>query len=284
MKLFHFLAALLLVLLLPLQVSAAPQVLATLKPLQLIAQAVVGDRYPVQVLLPPGATPHHYSLRPSAMRKLDDADLIIWLGAAAERYLAKSLEQAAQAPREINLEDSLTPDGDQYPDPHLWLSATAAAQIAQRIAVQLSQLDPAGAPEYQRNADSLSEALQQLRQQFLAAVAEREIRYLVYHDAYGYFAREYGLSHSGVVTKHPELAPGAKHLLQLQQRIAQQPFNCILVEPGSNRAIVEMLVGKRSIKQLMVDPMAGDVAVGPQGYLHFLADVMRTFQQCDGRA
>lgn len=261
-------------------VEAEQRVLASIKPLQLIAQAVVGDRYPVQVLLPPGATPHHYSLRPSDMRKVNQADLIIWLGAETETYLAKPLGRADQSYIEINLGEYLERGPDRYADPHLWLSSRYAARIAGLIADRLGELDSAGEAIYRANLHRFTQALDRLHGQFSAERKQREIRYLVYHDAYGYFEREYSLSHLDVVTLNPEVNPGARHLLRLQKRITEQKIDCILVEPESNGAIVEALIAERQVKRLLIDPMAGDIAPGPQGYVKFLSRVMETFQQC----
>lgn len=260
--------------------EAEQRVLASIKPLQLIAQAVVGDRYPVQVLLPPGATPHHYSLRPSDMRKVDQADLIIWLGTEAETYLAKPLGRADQSYVEINLEEYLERGADRYADPHLWLSSRYALRIAGLIADRLAELDPMDETIYRANLHTFALALDRLHGQFSAELKQQEIRYLVYHDAYGYFEREYGLSHLGVVTPNPEVNPGARHLLQLQNRITEQKIDCILVEPESNGAVVRALLAGQPAKQLLIDPMASNIALGPKGYLEFLSYVMETFQQC----
>lgn len=67
------------------------KVLATIKPLQLLAADIVGDTGQVELLVKPGASPHHYSMKPSDRRKLDDAHVIAWVGPDLETFLTKTM-------------------------------------------------------------------------------------------------------------------------------------------------------------------------------------------------
>ncbi len=69
--------------------SDAPEVLVTIKPLQLIAQAITKDVSNAEVLLPPGASPHNHSMKPSDARKISSADVIFWIGPDMESFLTK---------------------------------------------------------------------------------------------------------------------------------------------------------------------------------------------------
>ena len=75
---------------------AGPQVLTSIKPLQLIAAAVQDGVAEPDVLLPVGASPHHYALRPSDMRRLQQAQLFYWIGPQLEGFLAKPLSSRTQ--------------------------------------------------------------------------------------------------------------------------------------------------------------------------------------------
>lgn len=69
------------------------EVLSTIKPLQMISQAITGDIAHSDVLLPPNASPHHYQLRPSEQRKLQQADVLLWVGPEFEIFLRKPVAQ-----------------------------------------------------------------------------------------------------------------------------------------------------------------------------------------------
>ena len=77
--------------------QAEVRVLTSIKPLQLIAAAVQDGAGSPDVLLPPGASPHHYALRPSDIRRLGEAELFYWVGPDLESFLPRVLE-GRQAP------------------------------------------------------------------------------------------------------------------------------------------------------------------------------------------
>ncbi|WP_104005353.1 zinc ABC transporter substrate-binding protein [Marinobacterium lutimaris] len=72
-------------------------VVASIKPLGMIAAALTEGVTETRVLLPDGASPHHYAMKPSDMRSLDDARLVVWVGPELERFLEKPLNQAGVA-------------------------------------------------------------------------------------------------------------------------------------------------------------------------------------------
>jgi len=260
--------------------STPPKVLASIKPLQLIAQAILGEVSPAQVLLPPGASPHHYSMRPSDMVKLHQADVIIWLGDESEYYLAKPLKKLAAEKPVVNLAKYLVRGVDGYPDPHLWLSSKLGIAVAKALTEQLSEIDHERAGAYRHNLSVFIAELAQLDDQIRLELREHEIRYLVYHDAYRYFEQDYGLAHRGIVSLHPEINPGAKHLLKLQRVIENERVQCIIAEPQSNQAVLGILRGESELKLLLLDPLGEAIAVDQKAYAHFLRIVAETFKRC----
>lgn len=79
------------------QAETDVRVVASIKPLQLVVQGVVGELGKVDVLVPAGSSPHHYSLKPSALRTLSDADLVVWNGPQMELFLTKVVANNAKA-------------------------------------------------------------------------------------------------------------------------------------------------------------------------------------------
>ena len=263
------------------QAIAQPTILASIKPIQLIAQAVVGDDRPVEVLLPPGATPHHFTMRPSDMRHLSRADMIIWLGKDAERYLAKPMARQREKVVMVDLEGFLEVRDDGYRDPHFWLSGRKAIQVAEAITKQLMLLDAQAASDYEKNLAAFTESVAEQEQAIRAASTRyQSSNYLVYHDAYRYFEQAYGLAHRAVVAVNPEVNPGAKHLVELDRIIAEQDVNCLLIEPESSASVVKLLTDNSGVRVQLIDPMASGVKVSAQGYVQFLRDVTEKINQC----
>ncbi len=73
------------------QPAADAAVVASLKPLGFIASAIADGVTDTQVLLPDGASEHDYSLRPSDVKRLQGADLVVWVGPKMEAFMEKSV-------------------------------------------------------------------------------------------------------------------------------------------------------------------------------------------------
>lgn len=173
--------------------AASPGVLATFRPVQLIAQEVAGDRLEVGLLVEPGSDMHEYSLRPSSVSRIYDADLVIISGAGLEDALESGLRQArhvidaSEGVEIIKRRSGVT-------DPHTWLDPRAAAVMARNIADALSADDPAGAMDYDRNADRLIERLEELEVELKEELApQKGMTLITYHESFNYFCRAFGL-------------------------------------------------------------------------------------------
>src|SRR5690554_1187796 len=145
--------------------AATPSVLTSVKPLQLIAAAVLDGIAEPEVLLPPTASPHNYALRPSDRRQIAAADRLYWVGPELERFLQRLLDDQPTA-RRLDQIPGITlrsfgehdhdhdhdhdhqhdahehHDHDHAPgtlDLHIWLSASNAQRIAQWMAEDLTQ-------------------------------------------------------------------------------------------------------------------------------------------------
>jgi len=211
--------------------QAEVRVLTSIKPLQLIAAAVQDGVAVPEVLLPPGASPHNYALRPSDVRKVQSVDLLYWIGPDMEGFLPRVLKGRtlpSVAIQDIpglklrrfaedshsHAEDADEHDHDHRPgslDAHLWLSPINARVIAARMAADLSAADPANAARYQSNLSAFEgrlDALNARLKQRLAAIAGKP--YFVFHEAFDYFEDAYGLKHTGVFSVAAEVQPGAR--------------------------------------------------------------------------
>ncbi len=208
------------------------------QPLQLIAAAVQDGVGKPEVLLPPGASPHNYALRPSDVRRVRDVELLYWIGPDMETFLPRVLQGrsspavAVQSLPGMHLrhfgEDNASHDDhahhdedaddhdhdhDHQPgslDSHLWLSTVNARVIAAKMAADLSTADPANAARYASNAEAFSKRLDALDARIkgrVTAVAGKP--FFVFHEAFDYFEEAYGLKHAGVFAIAAEIQPGA---------------------------------------------------------------------------
>ena len=270
--------------------EAPVEVLASIKPLQLIAQALTVDVSNAEALLPAGVTPHDYALKPSDLERVYSADLLLWMGPDFEPYLAKpahsrngaELAVLDQQDHEGHDHDAHHHEGHEhlYGDPHVWFGPEEAQHIAEALLTLLVEQDEKNARQYQQNLDDFLLRLKGVDKHIKNQLANGTSNYLVAHDAYSHFEKHYGLSHSGVVSLQPETKPGAKGLLKLRKLIASEQVKCLFVEPQTDPRIVNILVEGNNLQVYSLDPMATAIDVSANGYEQFLLDTANRFAQC----
>ena len=281
--------------------QANPQVLTSIKPLQLIAAAVQGDLGPPQSLLPPGASAHHYSLRPSDIQRITDAELFYWIGPNMETFLTEILSRrqgpslAVQNLAGITLqhfvpsndnttEETEEADAEHQPgalDAHLWLSSQNARRIAQRMAEDLARLDPEHATTYQGNAKQFSQRLDELDQHIQKRLAPLVHKpFFVFHEAYNYFEAAYGLHHQGAFHLSEENTPGARHVAELRQQLQQAGPCCVFSEPPLQPRLAQTLSAGLPVTLAEWDALGFKVPVTDRGYEQLLMQLTTQLAQC----
>jgi len=292
-RLFSAACLLFITLSLSLAAQAELRVLTSIKPLQLIAAAVQDGLGQPEVLLPPGASPHHYALRPSDVRRVREADLLYWIGPELENFLPRVLagrDRPSVAVQDLpgmhlrHFGDSHTEQGehdehapaaeqhdhDHRPgslDAHLWLLPANARVIAARMAIDLAAADPANAARYRANAQAFDERLSALDRRLHARLAGLAGKpYFVFHEAYDYFEAAYGLEHAGVFSVLGEVQPGAQHVAAMRQRLQQAGPTCVFSEPPLRPRLAETLTAGLPVTLAELDAMGGALPVNATGY------------------
>jgi zinc transport system substrate-binding protein len=255
---------------------AAPQVVVSIKPIHDVTLAVMEGAGTPTLLVPPGTSPHNYALAPSQAQALYQADLIIWIGPSLETFLTQPLNRRKKDSTLLTLLD--TPNMILYPigekenahehgpiDPHLWLDPVNLIHFTSQLASTLSTLDPQHAKLYQTNAQRTIKHLLTLDQtlsQQLKGAHHQPI--MVFHDAYQYFSKRYGLDVVGTVVLRPDVMPSVSRVLQIQDTLKSKKVTCIFTEPQFKPAVVERLVANTQIKVGVLDPLGSP---SPSGLL-----------------
>ncbi|VVP37570.1 High-affinity zinc uptake system protein ZnuA [Pseudomonas fluorescens] len=281
--------------------QAEVKVLTSIKPLQLIAAAVQDGVAIPEVLLPPGASPHNYALRPSDVRKVQSVDLLYWIGPDMEGFLprvlgGRSLPSVAVqdlpglklrhfgADNHSHAEEADEHDHDHRPgslDAHLWLSPANARVIADKMAADLSAADPANAQRYQSNAKAFDERLDALDQRLKTRLANVEGKpYFVFHEAFDYFEDAYGLKHAGVFAVAAEVQPGAQHVAAMRKRLQEVGKTCVFSEPPLRPRLAETLVAGLPVKLAELDALGGYTPATAQGYEQVLEKLSNDLAGC----
>lgn len=276
---------LLLALLLPAAKAGAqtPGIVASIKPLQLIAIAVTGDAAAVESLLDARFSPHDYQFRPSDREKLERADIVFWIGPGFETFLRGPL---ATLPARVKVVALQPPGMPLTEDGHIWMDPVQAMDIARRMADALGEAAPSQRARWRDNAERLIRALtredEDLRRELAAAAPLRQ--YLVTHDTYHYFELRYGLRHAAALADNAEQPSGVRNLLHVQQLLADGTVSCVFREPQYQPKILQTLLREHPrLKVVTVDPMASDIAPAPDGIEQFYRELGRSVIRCLGR-
>lgn len=281
--------------------QAEVKVLTSIKPLQLIAAAVQDGVAIPEVLLPPGASPHNYALRPSDVRKVQSVDLVYWIGPDMEGFLPRVLNGrtlpsvAVQDLPGLKLrrfvedshshgEEADEHDHDHRPgslDVHLWLSPVNARVIATKMAADLSAADPANAARYQSNLMAFDDRLDALDLRLKKRLASIEGKpYFVFHEAFDYFEDAYGLKHAGVFSVAAEVQPGAQHVAAMRTRLQDVGKTCVFSEPPLRPRLAETLVAGLPVKLAELDALGGYTPATAQGYEQVLEKLGNDLAGC----
>ncbi|HKW52067.1 MAG TPA: zinc ABC transporter substrate-binding protein [Stellaceae bacterium] len=299
--------ALLGVALLPsLAAAAPPQVVVSIKPIHSLVAGVMAGIGEPQLIVAGGSSPHVYSLRPSDARKLEAAQLVFWVGPILEGFLGKPLAALAGKADIVELDHAagvaLLParqggdweeDEDEHhhhaasaaePDGHLWLDPGNAKAIVHLVAAKLAALDPANAPRYASNAAALAQRLDILDaglRQRLQPVRGRP--FVVFHDAYQYLERRYGLEAIGSITVSPEHLPGARRVQAIHAKVAGLGAACVFSEPQFESRLVQTVIDGTAARTAVLDPEGASLSAGPELYFTLMTGLADGLSTCLAR-
>lgn len=255
--------------------AEVPQVLTDIAPIQsLVARVMQGVGRP-DVLLPPGASPHDYSFRPSDAARLAQADLIIWIGPRLTPWLADPIDTLAPDAAKLELLattgwtalplrlDASFADADDTAgtDPHAWLDPSNAAVFMTLIARALGTADPGHAASYTANAQAAQGEMASLKADALAVLTPLAGgTYITPHDAYQYFETVFGMPAAGAISLTDASTPGPARIADLQAQVASGAITCVLTDPQTSPEWTDVLRDGNIARTAFVDPDGGSQA------------------------
>ncbi len=232
-------------------------VVATSYPLEYVAAEVGGELVAVTNLTPPGGDSHALELSPRDVTTLTAADVVVHLSGALQASVDEVVDQ--QAPE--HLVDA-APLADHGVDPHFWLDPTRMAQLADEVADEFSEVDPDHAAEYADRAEVLQSSLQELDEQYAAALAPCEgATLLASHEAFGYLADRYGLEQVGVAGIDPHVEVSPARLRDVAEEVRDSGARTIFFEAAAGLGVAETLASELDLRSDVLHPIervAGD--------------------------
>ncbi|OWY04144.1 zinc ABC transporter substrate-binding protein [Thioclava sp. IC9] len=295
--------------------AEAPSVVTDVPPVQSLVAQVMGDLGQPEVLLGQNSDAHHYQLKPSQARDLQDADLVFWVGPRLTPWLERAIDGVGVKGQSVELlhapgttlrsfsvpdphDHSVDADADhaeagngdhaevdQMTDPHAWLDPDNAKLWLGLIAEDLSKADPEHAETYAANAEAAQariEALDAKLKAEFAPIADKP--FLVYHAAYGYLADHYGLTIMGALSPSDASTPGAAHLVSLREEASAKEAVCAFPEANHDPKMVEILVDGTPVRLgKSLDPSGTALTYGPGLYEDLMQGMADTITACLSR-
>jgi zinc transport system substrate-binding protein len=247
-------------------VTTAQAIFVSIPPQAYLVDRLAGDLVEIEVLLPPGASPATYEPTPKQMAALDRSQLYLQIGAPFEGPV---LAKVADLMPDVRIIDCRTGielepiggDGHDHGsgllDPHIWLDPGRMKTIADTTAEALQALLPQEAPAIEERLATLHAAIDDTDarvRKALAPLAGQTL--LVFHPAYGYFTRRYGLIQRAVEVDGR--APSARRLATVVDEVRQQPVPVLFVQPQFSRSAAERVAKALDCELVELDPLAGD--------------------------
>ena len=230
------------------------------------AREVGGDRIALTVLLEPNREAHDFAPRPSQLRRIGEAELILRNGVGLDDFVGDALE-AAKADVVVVTAGVALRGGEDEADPHVWFAVANAKTMVANLRDAFAGADAANAAAYAAAAERYLAALDELdaairRQIAMIAPACRKL--VTNHDVLGYYAAAYGLEVVGAVI--PSLSSDAQasaaDVAEIVRRIQAEKVPAVFADASSNPALVRQ-VG-READVAVIDDLYGD-SLGPAG-------------------
>ncbi|MDD1672512.1 MAG: zinc ABC transporter substrate-binding protein [Methanomicrobiales archaeon] len=226
----------------------------SIPPLKNFTETVGGDHVEVLVLLPPGAEPHSYEPSARDIVEASGAELIIATGTQMpfEQHFITRLAEVRNDVVVVNTSAGI-PIMDN--DPHIWLSPRNAKVMVTHITSALCEHDRQECGEFQSRRDVLLQDLDALDLNLQTALAPaRGTAFLVTHPAWGYFAREYGLTQIAIESEGKE--PSSGEIASLIAAAQAQDIRIVFVEPQFSPREAEVVARQINGTVVQVDPLA----------------------------
>jgi ABC-type Zn uptake system ZnuABC Zn-binding protein ZnuA len=251
------------------------QITTTVAPITSIVANVVGNLANVQGIVPEGTNSHTFEPKPSVAKLMTTSDVVFVNGLKLEEptkdLAAKNLSKKAQLielgtltlqPSQYIYDFSFPKEGGK-PNPHLWTNPPMAKCYAQIVLSVVSKADPANASAYKSNAAKYTAKVDQLDTAVKTATATMttaDRKLLTYHDAYAYFAKQYGWTIIGAIQPSSFDEPTPKEVVRLITQVKKEKVKAVFgseVFPSPVLAQIAKEAGAKYVDKLRDDDLPG---------------------------
>ena len=293
-------------------------IITTIKPIDSLVSAVVGDTGKTIPLIPSETSPHEFRLKPSDARALQNGNIIFYISPHLETSIVKVFETLPKNIKIINLmeetgiehlsirdneawelhdhhDDKKHDDHDKHAqkdehddhkskdDVHIWLDPENAIKIIKKVNTELSFFFPENAKIYDKNATKIINKIKSLKKQLKKELLPiKEKPYIVFHDAYQYFEKTFGLNAVGSIALEDDIASSPKQISFIKNKIIKSKASCVFQEPQFDNKLVKTVIEGTQAKIGTLDPLGFGIKEKEDFYLQLLRNMSKNLKECLG--
>ena len=203
---------------------------------------------------------HDYQLTVKDMMKLENADVFVINGGGMESFLDKAISVYPEM-KIINASEQILgeEDHDEHlhgaTNPHVWVSIDLHIHQIEEIARRLSEIDGDNKEKYEQNAQLYIEKLEALREEMhseLDLLPNKDI--ITFHEAFHYFAEEFGLNVMAVIEREPGTSPSARDVANIIDTVREYDVSAIFVEPQYLKTAANTISNETGVSVYELDP------------------------------
>jgi zinc/manganese transport system substrate-binding protein len=238
-----------------------------------IAHNVGGDKVRLIPIIKPGVDPHEFQPSPSDVKQIETADLVLITGKGIEGYLTKLEDVVGNKVKFVDVGGTipslkLEEEGQMVEDPHWWQSIANMKKATAVVEKRFIEADPANKTTYEKNTAAYLAQLEKLETWAKIEVSKlpREKRKLVTsHDAFQYFARDFGFKIYAIEGVSTEDEPSSKKITDLIKTVKSKGVKAIFLESIENPKVVTAIIGGK----LYADGLGENEAATYQDMMHY---------------
>ena len=245
------------------EADGRPDVLASIYPLQYVAERIGADRVDVASLVPPGGSSHGLELSAAQVGAVGEADLLVHQShlqpaadEAIEQQASGVVVDAARTAEDAGVGDAA--------DPHVWLDPVVMTAVAEQVGAAMAEVDPDGAAAYEQATDALVADLAGLDADYSAGLAGCQGATVVTsHEAFGHLAARYGLEQTGITGVDPEVEPSPARLRDVAEVVQAEGVRTVFFESSSSPEVAATMAEDLGVTMAVLDPLERHVDGAP---------------------
>ncbi len=164
-------------------------------------------------------------------------------------------------------------------DPHIWLDPINAKVILFEMSKHLIENDPKNEKIYRDNLSKGYKEIDKLTKD-VSSELSNSVASIVFHDAYQYFEKRFGVNILGAFTVNTDVMPGAEQLTEIREVIEHDKVACVFSEPQFNPDIIKAVAKDMNIKTGVVDPLGATLNPGKDLYFSLIKNMSASFKGC----